>query len=283
MAVVLLYCFVFVKLILNHYRYHHHHHWTTSPTILSVYRSCTRVILMSSYARTASGRFLGALYSDEETDREQRASVPVILDDADVHAIIDDVESRPHTAENEGASAISSKPSTIADKSSRNAPRNTDTGDVASVRSQPIPSHDDPAPSPQTSAAKTPPRRAQSLSATSHTANHRQETSLNTSIPSVSVVSSTPVSPTAPESFGRVQEDRIAPPGRSTPVNDRDHRQSRRRSVMDVRVVPFFWNPTLGLQPSDSRSLSLRPLLLNLLLNIATGSHIRDALLLGMR
>lgn len=194
---------------------------------------------MSSYARTASGRYLGSLYSDEETDREQRASVPVVLDDSNVHAIIDDVESRPHTAES--APAITSKPSTIADKSSVNPPRNIDTGDLTPLRSQPIPSHDDPAPSLQRGAAKTPPRRAQSLSATSHTASHRQETSLNTTIPSVSIVSSTPVTPTAPTSFSRVQEDRMPPTGRSTPVNDRDHRQSRRRSVMDVSLVPFFW------------------------------------------
>jgi len=53
---------------------------------------------VTSYAWTTSGRYLGSLYSDEETDREQReqrTSVPVVLDDSDVHAIIDDVESRP--------------------------------------------------------------------------------------------------------------------------------------------------------------------------------------------
>ena len=212
---------------------------------------------MTSYARTTSGRYLGSLYSDEETDREQReqreqrTSVPVVFDDSDVHAIIDDVESRPHTAES--APAITSKSSTIADKSSVNPPRNMDTGDVTSVRSQPIPSHDDPAASPQGGTAKTPPRRAQSLSATSHTASHRQETSVSTDIPSVSVISSTPVSPTAPESFGRPppQEDRIPPTGRSTPVNDRDHRQSRRRSVMDVSLVPFFWDPHGLAHPID--------------------------------
>ena len=65
-----------------------------------------------AYARTASGRYLGSLMcTDEQTDGEQRASVPVVLDDSNgVYAnnIIDDVESRPHTAES--APAINSKP-----------------------------------------------------------------------------------------------------------------------------------------------------------------------------
>jgi len=215
---------------------------------------------MSSYARTASGRYLGSLYSDEETDREQRASVPVVLDDSNVGAIVDDVESRPHTAESDPAISLKSS-TTITDKSSGNPARNTDTGDVTSARPQPVPSDDTPTRSPQGGAVKTPPRHAQSHSATSHTASHRQETRLNTDIPSVSVLSSTPVSPSAPESVTRAPEDRLPPTGRSTPVSDRDHRQSRRRSVMDVSLASFFW-----------ARLPLRPLLLKWFCSIAIGS-----------
>jgi len=203
---------------------------------------------MSTYAcaRTASGRHLGSLMSDGG----QRASVPVVLDDSNnVHAnnIINDVEleSRPHTAES--APTISSKPPpALSDKPSVNPAQNIDTGDITPAHSQPISSHDDPAASPQGQrgpAARAPLRHPQSPLATSHTAGHMQETTttMTTDIPSLTVVSSTPVTPTAPETFGRSQpqDDRLPLTGRSSPVNDRDRRQSRRRSMMDVS------NPTI--------------------------------------
>src|SRR5260370_30727060 len=100
---------------------------------------------MSNYTHTAPQQRLSPLGSDEdqETDREQRTSVPVLLDDSNVGAITDYVESRPHTAES--VSEIGSKPLTVADKSSVNTARNMDIGGVTSPRSQPIPFHDDPA------------------------------------------------------------------------------------------------------------------------------------------
>jgi hypothetical protein len=136
---------------------------------------------MNSYARTASGPcLLGSRCSDEETDGEQRASVPVVLDDSNAGTVIEDVASQPHTAES--APAISSK-SSKSSKSSVNPARDardaqaaqaaqaapdapdTDTTDVASVRFQPIPSHDDLAGISRRGAVKTPPsRHAQSLS-----------------------------------------------------------------------------------------------------------------------
>jgi hypothetical protein len=203
---------------------------------------------MSTYVRTSSGRFLGSLCSAEQPDQEQRASVPVVLDDSHVHAITDDLESRPHTAES--APAISSKSPAMVDKSPVNPAQDLETGDVPPVRSQPIPSHDDPVASPQGGAAKTPPRHPQSTSATSRMASPRQETSIRTDIPSVTVVGSTPVHRSVPESFGRLEEDRLPLTGRSSPVNDRDRRQSRRRSVMDVSLATIFlvqmgWHPSL--------------------------------------
>lgn len=140
-------------------------------------RVCTGVVLMSTYARTASGRYRGSLYSDEQTDRGQQASVPVVLDDSNVHASTDDVESRPHTAES--APAISSKSPAIVDKSSVNPAQNMDTGDITPAHSQPVPSHDDPAASLQGGAAKTPPRHLHSALATSHTHGQSQARSQN--------------------------------------------------------------------------------------------------------
>ena len=206
---------------------------------------------MTSYAGTASGPRLGSRCSDEEMGGEQRASVPVVLDDSNPDAVIDDVASQLPTAES--VPAISSKSSVNPARGAQGAQgaegaqdaQDMDTADVASVRFQPIPSHDDDlAGIPQRRAAKTQPsRHAQSLSAPSHPATQTQTPSINTDIPSLTVVSSTPVSPTAPESFGPTQEDRLPPTGRSTPVNDRDRRQSRRRSVMDVSL-PCFFSPT---------------------------------------
>jgi hypothetical protein len=191
-----------------------------------------------AYARTAPGRYLGSLMSDGE----QRASVPVVLDDSNnVHAnnVIDDIESesRPHTAES--APVIHSKsPPVMSDKPSVNPAQNIDAGDATPAHSQ---SHD-PAASPQgqRGPVKAPLRHPPTPLATSHTASHIQETTTTTTtttdIPSLTVVGSTPVTPTAPESFSRPppQDDRLPLTGRSSPLNDRDRRQSRRRSVMDV-------------------------------------------------
>lgn len=204
-----------------------------------------------AYARTASGHYLGSL---SDGDGEQRASVPVVLDDSsNVHAntIINDVESesRPQTAES--APAISSKsPPAMSDKplSSVNPAQNIDTGDAAPAHSQSVSSHDEPAARQRGPAVKVPLRHPQSPLATSHTAAHMQETTTTTTttmtadIPSLIVVGSTPITPTAPESFGRPQpqDDRTPLTGRSSPANDRDRRQSRRRSVMDVSFPTVF-------------------------------------------
>lgn len=204
-----------------------------------------------AYARNASGHYLGSLMSDGDADGEQRASVPVVLDDSsDVHAnnIVNDVESesRPHTAES--APAISSKsPPAMSDKSLSSV---IDTGDATPAHSQLVSSHDEPAARQRRPAAKVPLRHPQFQSplATSHTPAHMQETTTTIAttttadIPSLTVVGSTPITPTAPESFGRPQpqDDRTPLTGRSSPVNDRDRRQSRRRSVMDVSFPTVF-------------------------------------------
>ena len=203
-----------------------------------------------AYARTASGRYLGSLMcSEEQTDGEQRASVPVVLDDSNsVYAnnIIDDVESRPHTAES--APAISSKPPhTMSNISSVNPAQDIHTGDISPARSQPVSSHDEPAASRQAQggppAAKTPLRHPQSPLATSHTAGHTQESTTTTDIPSLTVVGSSPVASAPQEYFAppQPQDDRLLLTGSSTPVNDRDRRQSRRRSVMDVSFPTVIW------------------------------------------
>ena len=206
---------------------------------------------MSTYAfaRTASGRYLGSLMcTDEQTDGEQQASVPVVLDDSNsVHAnnIIDDVDSRPHTAE--VTPAVSSKPPpAMSNKSSVNPDQNIDTRDITPVHSQPVLSYDDPAASRQRQGgplAKTPLRHPQSPLATSHTTGHTQETTTTTDSPSLTVVGSTPVAPAPPDFLARPQpqDDRLPLTGRSSPVNDRDRRQSRRRSVMDVSFPTVFW------------------------------------------
>src|SRR5258706_1543609 len=227
---------------------------------------------MSTYAhaRTASGRYLGSLMcSDEHTDGEQRASVPVVLDDSNgVYAnnIIDDVQSRPHTAES--APGISSKPpQAMSNISSVNPAQNIHRGDISPAQSQPVSSYDDPAASRQGQGgpptAKTPLRDTQSPLATSHTAGHTQETTTTTDIPSLTVVGSSPVAPNPPDYFPRPlpQDDRLMLTGRSSPVNDRDRRQSRRRSVMDVSL------PTVISVEMGSPLLTLTPLLKRLTAN----------------
>ena len=205
---------------------------------------------MSTYAnaRTASGRYLGSLMcTDEQTDGEQRASVPVVLDDSNsIHAsnIIDDAESRPHTAEITPAVSLKPPPA-MSNKSSVNPDQNIDTGNITPAHSQPVSSYDDPAASRQRQRGppvKTPLRHPQSPLATSHTAGHTQETTTTTDIPSLTVVGSSPVAPAPPDLFARPQpqDDRLPLTGRGSPANDRDRRQSRRRSVMDVSFPTVF-------------------------------------------
>jgi hypothetical protein len=203
-----------------------------------------------SYPRTATDRYL------------QQTGVPVVLDDPSVDATTDDIETRPPTAEGVAERRSKFSSSTVTDKPSMEPTQpalNADAADVAAPAlppqpPQPIPSHDERTGNvgnDQGGAAKTPPRHVQPEAAA-----HRPSVSVSTDIPSLTVVGTTPVSAAAaaPESFHRlqeVQEDRLPPTaaatatgtGRSTPVNERDRRQSRRRSVMDVRL---FWFNRIG-------------------------------------